>query len=302
VGTTVQELLRFAASPAEVSKIATDLRISGGVAAPSVARVTNDVGERAWLLGEGFAGLRAAGDAAVCAALTRAIEALRARELPATFVYAFDEPWVIGARIRDRISQLVRREYQLVEDVWAWHIAPGSDGWPPHRGVHHVQLDRDAPEIINVWVALTEVTPDRACMHAIPLGDDPGYPDALHRLDAPLPSVRALPARAGNALFWNANVLHWGGHCARRAVGPRVSCSFTLCRDDAVSRFPDLVLLPPLAELDLTRRMDALARMIRVYGANQSDVSPHVLDWASVTHELARFARERAGERQRKAP
>ncbi|MDB4938590.1 MAG: hypothetical protein JWP87_5562 [Labilithrix sp.] len=296
----VQELLSFASSAAELSKIATDLKISARVTPPSIARVNADSAERAWLLGEGFAGLRAAGDAAVCAALTRAVEALRARELPATFVYAFDEPWAIGVRIRDRISQLVRREYRLVEDVWAWHIPPGSDGWPPHRGVSHVALDRNAPEVINVWVALSEVTPDRSCMHAIPLGDDPGYPDALDRLDAPLSAVRALPARAGNALFWNANVLHWGGHCARRAVGPRVSCSFTLCRDDAAERFPELVLLGPLEQLDLARRMDALARMVRVYGTGQSDVSPHVAEWASVVHDLARFARER--ERQRKAP
>jgi Phytanoyl-CoA dioxygenase (PhyH) len=285
---SLQSLVRLAGSAAALAEIEPGLAVTRGLTDTAGPLATEDAGEALPLQREGFADLTGIATPAVCAVLVRAIEALRARELPPTFVYAFDETWAIGQTVNARISALVGHDYHLVEDVWAWHIAPGSGrGWPAHRGVSHVRLDRDAPEVINAWVALTEVTTDRACMHAIPLDDDPGYPDALGGLDAPLESVRAMPAAAGDALFWNANVLHWGGRCAAHAIGPRVSCSFTLCRADAASRFPDLRRLVP-EELDLAARMNAVARMVLLYGAaDREDVRGVVREWASLTHALA---------------
>lgn len=296
VSARVQDLLRLAAAPAELLELAPDLRIGGPVAPPPLPASSPsgavDAGERAWLVRDGVAHVEGALPAVTSAALVRAVDGLRARELPATFVYAFDEPWALGEQLRARISALTSTEYVLVEDAWAWRIAPGEGGWPPHRGVGHVRLDRDAPEVVNVWVALSDVPADRACMHAIPLDEDPGYPGALDRLDAPLSAVRALPVAAGDALFWNANVLHWGGRCAARASGPRVSCSFSLLRNDATARFPELTPLAPIAQLDLARRMDVLARMVLLYGHDQPDVSETVREWAGIAHGLSsRFSR-----------
>lgn len=296
----VQDLLKLAASPAAMLHLAPDLRITAAVTIPRALARARDATERAWLAHEGIATLPEAADAKLCVALLGAVEQLRENELPAVFVYAFDEPWAIGEQLRQRIAAQVGREYRLVEDVWAWRIAPASGGWPPHRGIVDVRLDREAPEVLNVWVALSDVTAERACMHAVPLDADPSYPDALANVDAPLTAVRALPVSAGDALFWNANVLHWGGRCAEHAAGPRVSCSFTLCRADATDRFPDLRLLPPLEELDFAARMDALARMIVIYGSGQADVSGVVREWATLTHELTSRFGGRAGER--KAP
>jgi hypothetical protein len=289
VSVPVHELLRLAASPAALLQIATDLRIGqpGPLPNAHVASPEAELAERTWLLRDGFARLAAVVPPLVSGALVRGVRALRARGLPATFIYAFDEPWAIGERVRERLSAVTGHTYAVVEDVWAWEIPPGEGGWPPHRGIRHVRLDREAPEIINVWVALSEVAADRGCMHAIPLDEDPGYPGALDRVDAPLSSVRALPASAGDVLFWNANVLHWGGRCAPRAAGPRVSCSFTLCRADATSRFPELAMLPALAELTLARRMDLLAGMVLLYGHDQPDVSDVVREWARIAHGLS---------------
>jgi hypothetical protein len=237
---------------------------------------------------EGFAGLERVADVRVCDSLVSAVGALRSRDLPASFLYAFDEVWVLGESIRERLTHATGHDYRLVEDIWAWHILPGRRGWPPHRGAASETFDREAPAVINAWIALSDVTADRSCMHAVPLDDDPGYPDALERLDAPLAAVRALPRPAGDALFWNANVLHWGGPCSARASGPRVSCSFTLCRADAAARFPDLVLLPELERLDLTTRMDVIARMILIYGKpDGDDVTAAAYEWAKVTQALA---------------
>lgn len=289
---SVKALLDLTSSPDALSRIATGLRLDGGrgprhpdVAPAADPRRDADLAERGWLEREGFAHASAVADPAVCVALVRAIEALRAVELPAVFVYAFDEPWALAAEARKRISALVGHDYRLVDDVWAWHVPPASRGWPPHRGISDVRLAREAPELINVWVALSDVTADRACMYAVSLADDPGYPDALGRVDAPLAAARALPAPAGDALFWNANVLHWGGRCSERASGPRVSCSFSLSRVDAAKHVPDASLVAAF-EMDLTARMDLLARMVLVYGGDQADVSDVVREWATITHGL----------------
>lgn len=261
--------------------------------------------DRTWLPTEGLGVLRKVAERDTCAALARGVGSLVARDLPASFVYAFDEAWLIGDRIRERVATLFGHEYVLLEDLYAWQIPPGSSGWPPHRGISEMVLDRAAPEIVNVWVALGDVAADQACMHAVPLAEDPGYPHALGNLDAPASSVRALPVSAGDALFWNANVIHWSGRCAERAPAPRVSCSFTLCRSDGASRFPALIPLRPLDELDLAARMDAVARMLLLYGAaDRGNVRGVIREWATLTHELAsRFGRSSgASSPLRKAP
>jgi ectoine hydroxylase-related dioxygenase (phytanoyl-CoA dioxygenase family) len=225
--------------------------------------------------------------------------ALHERQLPASFVYAFDEAWAIGDRLRRRISRAVQHDYALVEDVWGFLVPPGTAGWPAHRGISDVVLDRAAPEILNVWVALTDVTVDRACMHAVPLPEDPRYPASLASVDtavAPHAAITAMPVDAGDALLWNANVLHWGGRCSPSAAGARASCSFTLLRADAAAKFPEMKLLRPLEQLDLQARMDVLARMVLVYGdPERGDVAEGVREWAVLTLALA--TRFRVSER-----
>ncbi len=278
-------LLRLMGDAAGVAALAPALRI-GPLASPGGPSAPDDAPEATWLAREGFAQIAEALEGPTAARLVEAVEALIGRGLPATFIYAFDEPWLLGDALRARISALVGHEYRLVEDVWAWHVPPGRGrGWPPHRGVSDVVLDRTAPEILNVWVALTPATAERACMHAVPLDLDAHYPAELHALDAPLACVRALPVAAGDALFWNANVLHWGGACAERAAGPRVSCSFTLLRES-----PRAHAAPPLAPLEtlsFDARIAAIARQILVYGEGQPDVSETVRMWAKTTLALA---------------
>lgn len=238
----------------------------------------------AWHAATGWATLGEVASAAVAGRAVRAIGALRAADLPAVLVYAFDELWTIGETVRARVEAMLGTRYVLVEDVWAWEIPPGRAGWPPHRGWSE-RLDRARPELVNTWVALSDVTPDRSCMHHVPLEDDRAYPDDLASTAADPGSVRAAPLSAGHALAWNANVLHWGGPCAPGAAGPRTSCSFSLVRADAAASFP----FPPIdpAGLDLRRRLEAIARQIEVYGEGQPDVTPPMRIWARATSSLA---------------
>jgi hypothetical protein len=298
---TVEELLRLVASPAQMRAIAPSLTVSAAGSATRPAATARDTAAdvaaraRAILRRDGLGAVSGVAAVPLCERLVAAVTALHAHGLPACFVYAFDEPWLLGDHVRTAIAALLGHEYALAEDVWAWLIPRGSAGWPAHRGVADVLLDRDAPEVLNVWIALTEVTADRACMHAVPLGQDPGYPIALETLETT--AGEPLPAQAGDALFWNANVLHWGGTCAPEAAGPRVSCSFTLLRAGATAALRErLPSAPPADALDLTARMDTLARMVLLYGdAERSDVSPVVEEWARVTLALAsRFGLRKA--------
>lgn len=300
VGVSVGELLAFLGSPHALAVAAPTLHVSASLPHQTAAVEPPPGGleERRGLADRGFAAARGAIDGRTSLAMALGVEALRERSLPASFVYAFDEPWMIGEQIRQQMSHRLGHDYRLVEDVWAWHVPPGQNGWPPHRGVYDVRLDRDAPEILNTWVALSEVPADRACIHIVPLEEDASYPRALERVDVPTSAGQALPADPGDVLFWNANVLHWGGRCSERATGPRISCSFTLCRGDAVGRFPRIQILRPLSELDLTARVDAIARMVTTYGKHQPDVSETVRQWASLTVALT----SRVGSPLRKAP
>ncbi len=280
-------LLRSGADLAEPAARAALERLGPGLTIGGDTRIERpalheDAAEASWLVKEGFALLPNALPAASCARFCESIERLTAAGLPATFVYLFDEPWHLGEEIRSRVSAMLGRRYEIVEDFWAWRIPPGEGrGWPPHRGLTEPRLDRDAPELINTWIALSDVEAERACLHVVPLDDDPGYPNALSRLEAPLGSVRAVPLVAGSALVWNANLLHWGGTCSPRARGPRVSASFSLVRAD--TRAAPSVPLVAEATSKLGARVDAIARQLVTYGDGQPDVSRAVRAWAEAS-------------------
>ena len=127
-------------------------------------------------------------------------------------------------------------------------------------------------------------------MHVVPLDDDPGYPDNLDAVSAPLSCVRALPVEGGTTLLWNANLLHWGGACSLRAAGPRISCSFSLGRQDA-REVHGLAPLGEMSTLGLDARFELIARQIVTYGEGQPDIPNDLLSWARATTAM-RAARE----------
>lgn len=225
-----------------------------------------------------------------CSLLCAAVDAVVANGLPGVFVYLFDETWSVGETVRGAMSRLFAEEYVLAADAWAWSLPPGGRGWPAHRGISTMLLDRERPEVLNVWVALSDVSLDRACMSFVALEDDPGYPSSLASVDVPLHGVMPLPVPASTVLAWNANVLHWGGACATTAAGPRTSCSFTLVRRDAVERTATPVL--DLGALDAARRLDLVAEQIVTYGEGQPDVNSDVLSWARAVAAFGRVARK----------
>lgn len=263
--------------------------------APSFAPPRVGAGEHALLAREGF--LRIAHAAPSPSSIARAIEALAAEGVPPLFVYVFDEVWAIGAAVAAAVAEAASARYEILDDAWAFLVPAiaGRAGWAAHRGVYE-PLDRAAPEVLNAWVALTDVTPDNACMYLVPLDADPSYPGDLASTSAPLEAARAVPAAAGEALVWNANVLHWSGRTSARAATPRVSVTFTLRRAGSEAGGP----ATPVdgATLGHRERLDLVASQIATYADVAGDVDPAAIEWANMMISLRRpCVRSNRGER-----
>jgi len=265
---------------------------AGGVIAEEIAR-------------EGVASLPAPLEETTALALVSCIDRLVAAGLPPLLVYLFDETWRLGEALRGQLGRALGRPYVLLADAWAFHVAPGPGhrGWTAHRGSTVLSRERGAPDLLNVWVALTDATRDNGCMMAVPLDDDPGYPSSLATSsgDAGRGRARALPVPARTALAWNANVLHWGGESTAAAKAARVSVTFTLRREDLPTSARDTPAID-LPRLGHDARLSLLASQVEIYGGMDPGLSPAVRHWATLTRALgkaARFPRDGGG---RKAP
>lgn len=271
----------------EVSALAGGLALMGPQAVTRVAQGSAparpaELVEARGLHAKGYARLGGLCERTACSDMVTMIARLRDAGLPAVFVLATDAALALGQLVQQVVSVCSSEAYTLVEDVWAWQIPRGRSGWPAHRGISTL-LDRARPELVNTWIALSDVPVERSCMHFVPLDEDAGYPDDLATIAAPA-GGDATALAAGEALAWNANVLHWGGPCALECAGPRVSCAFSLVRTDAL---PAIGLAPLTASLTPTERVDLVAKQIATYGAGQHDVSDEILEWARATFTLS---------------
>lgn len=134
---------------------------------------------------------------------------------PASFIYVTDEAWRLAV---DALGVLaVSPHHVLTGDFLAWHVAPGSAGFSPHRDRQPEALadsfaDDGQPKYATVWVALTDVSSENSCLFVMPASHDPGYhggdgvdDDAPSPLQVALPDkqsyqhIRALTGPAGSA-------------------------------------------------------------------------------------------------------
>jgi Phytanoyl-CoA dioxygenase (PhyH) len=215
-------------------------------------------------------------------ALARALEDLDRAHLSTCFLFAYDEAWSLGFAIADALRAVLGAHYAIAPDVWAWLVRPekGRSGWRPHRGTYQVERQANGgPRVVNVWLALSDVTVDTACMHVVPLDRDPHYPQDLQRVDFDPTNVTPLTAKAGTLLGWDSNVLHFGGPMTERATSARLSLSYTLrCPADAM----DLHRVPNFQD-----RIDLLAQMVLVYGDQEGPSLHPERRWAAM-HEAMR--------------
>ncbi|WP_169567742.1 phytanoyl-CoA dioxygenase family protein [Sneathiella limimaris] len=181
---------------------------------------------------DGYLNLSSVLPSSLCEQLSDAMEILANNNIPAVYIYIYDQPWQLFESLRQLISHFLGEDYALLPNFWAWNLsAAGEAGWSPHR-------DCDAETVFDIggdtllmslslWVPLTEVDERNGCMFVIPRSEENNI-QKLMELDREnlLPFAKPLPAKAGSVLGWPQDLYHFGGEYRDGAKTPRRSLSF----------------------------------------------------------------------------
>lgn len=163
------------------------------------------------------------------------LNVVRAGHRPA-YALVYDEFYEFFGNVGKYLTQIFRSDVLMVPDEFDVHFVPASEraaGSKPHRDSIRAAdyLDEaGVPELLNIWVPLTDASLSNSCIYVLPANHDPAFyqaiaGNAIHwRIDdTTMQAVRALPAKAGTMLFWAPSLLHWGSRSSEKAAAPRVS-------------------------------------------------------------------------------
>lgn len=215
------------------------------------------------------------------------------RGLPPVFAYLFPEVWTALAApsLRGPVQALLPGAKQLPRS-WITVVRPheGAHGWEPHLDAARPakRIGDDRFERLTLWIALTDATLDNGCMHLVPADRVPGpYTDLFEREHigaaralAVLHAVQAAPCRAGSALLWRTDVIHFGGWANGEGLEGRVAVALHLVHGRA--RVPtreqptrDLFEGPPAH----AGRAAFVARQLLAYASYERQL-PALMRWA----------------------
>lgn len=219
-------------------------------------------------------------------ALTACAKKLHAERWPETFAYVYDEFWLFFQRTAFVMSELLGRDYKLLPSIWVFYLEQNSSstGWLPHRDRARIRtLDRQGyPHSINIWLPLTDATPENGCMYVLPKDFDEHYNgDMLIQKVNNFQDIRALPARVGDFLGWNETIFHWSGRSSKLAKEPRISMA-TIYQDSRIHPL-EWPLIDPLQVPPFLDRVGLIAQQFLRYQV-QNTYTPET---AKLTQELA---------------
>ncbi|NVJ93162.1 MAG: phytanoyl-CoA dioxygenase family protein [Methylocystaceae bacterium] len=164
-------------------------------------------------------------------ALRRGIETLVAHDLPAAFIYVYDETWDLFQQLDGFLSHFLGNNFGLLPHFWAWHINKDqrgtTSGWPPHVDYPgECAFFDDYLVSLSLWIPLSDATAENGCMNILPLSRQKEYDQPIKEpTDILLQDVRCLPAQAGSLLGWRQDLWHWSGRSSKYAKEPRISLS-----------------------------------------------------------------------------
>lgn len=194
------------------------------------------------------------------ARMAKALDKLVAAGYPPAFAYVYDDFWQVFRDLSPILIPIYGEGYRVVTNLWAWHIPPSDayHGFKPHRDMTATNTLRSdgTPVFGTVWIPLTDVTTQHACMYVLPTNQDPNVPGNAGSYSVPQESVqaiRALPAEAGSIMGWNTFALHWGSKSSKWAKGPRISIATYIKR--AEERSLNSVSVQPNQFLSLEARL-----------------------------------------------
>ena len=209
------------------------------------------------------------------AVLAQCTMAVRRLGLPPVFAYVFDELWEPLGPIISHLSRRIGPCHAL-DDGWAWVVAPRRErGWLPHRGAYEYCRDPEGNVLlVNVWLALVDVTAEHSTIAVVPRSTDQHYPHDLRSVPE-RSTGRILTADAGEMFYWDANVFHWGTE-GLTANHPRVSASYTI----AAESFDRKSHRAHSGTLTFERRLDLIADWINTYASMDPTMSDAVQRWS----------------------
>lgn len=182
-----------------------------------------------------------------------------------TWALMFDEFWSLYAHFGNLLDQILGVDHQWITGNYIFIIpsTDGAGGWGMHRDLSHRRSLRPdgMPEIMSLWVALTDATPLNSCLYCLPASRDPNYPNNLAEHSVPrVEDIECMAVSAGQAIGLNHALLHWGSRSSRRAPGRRVSLVFDIQRGDVPGYHE--ALLDPRSALSFEQRAAYIGHVI----------------------------------------
>jgi Phytanoyl-CoA dioxygenase (PhyH) len=205
------------------------------------------------------------------------IESLHEASIAPVFAFVYDEYWQVYTRLVNLLSGVLGDGYYQLPSFWAWYVTqtPADSGWGAHRDNSRTVVLRpdQSPNIITVWLPLSDATPLNGCMYVLPAYADPAYLDSQlndwkvenekENIVSCVQAIRALPAAAGSILGWTHALFHWGSQSSTQAESPRISLSVEFQRADVLPYAQNL--LQPLVIPSFEQRLRLISQQILNY-------------------------------------
>ncbi|MFA6208621.1 MAG: phytanoyl-CoA dioxygenase family protein [Candidatus Obscuribacterales bacterium] len=240
---------------------------------PELGRLTNEN-----LQHEGYFKIEKAVAPGDLAAMVQAVEKIRDEQWPVTFSFVYDEFWLKFQELSSVLSLILGPEYKMMPTLYTFCVAPGGQGagFLPHRDRSRRKLLRPDGQTVamNIWISLTDASPDTGCIYILPVQYDPNFPNNLTTYGVTnYQDIRALPTKAGDILGWNEGVYHWGGRSSKHGTYSRISIAASFQRGDSAAL--ETPLLIPNRLPSLKQRLSIIAAQLLRYQA-QAALSPTV--------------------------
>ncbi|MDA9210846.1 phytanoyl-CoA dioxygenase family protein [Methylophilaceae bacterium] len=184
--------------------------------------------------------------------LANLVERLNALGIPPVFIFYTDFSWIVFQSMNDILAESLGN-FMFLPEFWAWHVDPKENqaGWAPHRDKAGRKglFDDNSPKSLTCWVPLTEANPLNGCIYVVPKQHDLKYGvENVEGAEIDLPSIRALPAKPGDVIIWDATVFHWGAQSSEFAEKPRLSMALEVQSNKAPPINPPLIAPNELIE------------------------------------------------------
>ena len=102
-----------------------------------------------------------------------AMEALHCKGIPPVYIYLYDQPWRMFARLAPLVRYFLGENFAVLPNLWAWHLSrEGERGWPPHRDCDAQTVFGAGDEAVimslSIWLPLNDTDEDNGCMYVLP--------------------------------------------------------------------------------------------------------------------------------------